>query len=111
MLVVDDNENARIVLANMLTGMSFKVDVAASGDEAIAAVREAAAKNAPFEIVFMDWQMPGMDGLEAAAAIRALELSRPPHQIMVTAYGREEILTGAAAIGMDEVLIKPCLSG
>ena len=106
-LVVDDNENARTVLTGMLTGMSFRADCVGSGAEAIVAVREAAANDAPFEVVFMDWQMPGMDGLEAAARIRALGLSKPPHQIMVTAYGPEELLKSAASVGIDEVQVKP----
>ena len=106
-LVVDDNENARSVLTEMLAGMSFKVDAVASGAEAITAVRVAAANNVPFEVVFIDWQMPEMDGLQVATRIRALGLSRPPHQIMVTAYGPEEIWKSATAAGVDDVQIKP----
>ncbi len=65
-LVVDDNENARQVLGELLGGMSFKVDLAASGQAAIVAVERAEAQGMPYEIVFLDWQMPGMDGNETA---------------------------------------------
>jgi PAS domain S-box-containing protein len=106
LLVVDDNENARTVLVDMLTSMSFQVEAAASGAEAIKAVREAVTDR-PFEIVFLDWQMPGLDGIETGHRIKALGLAVEPHLIMVTAYGREEMLKGAEAAGFAEVLIKP----
>ncbi|HWQ11006.1 MAG TPA: response regulator, partial [Holophaga sp.] len=107
MLVVDDNENARLVLVDMLAAMSFKVDAVASGAGALASVRDAASSGMPYEVVFLDWQMPNMDGLEAARQIKALGLVATPHLIMVTAYGREEVLKGAEAAGMEGVLIKP----
>jgi two-component system sensor histidine kinase/response regulator len=106
-LVVDDNENARLVLSDLLNGMSFKVDQAASGNAAIDAVQRAEADGRPYEIVFLDWLMPGMDGNEAAKRIRGLALSRMPHIMMVTAYGREEVLSGAEEAGIENVLIKP----
>ncbi|CAA7616112.1 Sensor protein barA [Magnetospirillum sp. LM-5] len=106
MMVVDDNENARAVLVDMLSSMSFKVDSFDSGPPAIEAIREAMVDE-PYEVVFLDWQMPGMDGLEVAEAIHSLRLLYPPHLIMVTAYGREEVLKGAQAADIGEVLIKP----
>ncbi|MEI7608525.1 MAG: response regulator, partial [Rhodospirillaceae bacterium] len=105
MLVVDDNESARSVLLDMLSSMSFRVEAVASGGEAVKAVR--AAADDPFEVVFLDWQMPGMDGIETGQAITALGLERPPHLVMVTAHGREEMLKGAEASGFEDVLIKP----
>ena len=107
MLVVDDNETARIVLADLLTSMSFDVESVPSGVEAIAAVRNACSTLKPFDIVFLDWQMPGLDGLETAAKIVDLRLAPNPHLIMVTAYGREDMLKGAEEVGIEEVLIKP----
>ncbi len=106
MLVVDDNENARAVLVDMLTSMSFRVDAVDSGKAAVAQVREVANAK-PFEVVFLDWQMPGMDGIETAQAILGLGLKTPPHLIMVTAHGREEIIKAAETAGIEDVLIKP----
>ncbi|PZO09815.1 MAG: hypothetical protein DCF27_04190 [Lysobacteraceae bacterium] len=106
-LVVDDNENARLVLADMLVGMSFVIDEASSGQAGIAAVAAAQASGTPYDIVFLDWQMPGMNGVEAAIQIRALPLACTPHLVMVTAYGREEAMSGAAAARIENVLIKP----
>jgi len=106
-LVVDDNENARLVLCEMLGSMSFKVDQAASGAAAIGAVDRAEALGMPYEVVLLDWMMPEMDGLETARRLRDLPLSRLPHMLMVTAYGHEEVINGAAEAGIEEVLIKP----
>ncbi|MDO8926962.1 MAG: PAS domain S-box protein [Sideroxyarcus sp.] len=106
-LVVDDNENARMVLGNMLDSMSLKVDQAASGKDAIGAVEQAEAQGTPYEIVFLDWQMPEMDGIATARRLRELPHKRMPHMTMVTAYGREEVIRGAEDAGIEDVLIKP----
>jgi signal transduction histidine kinase/DNA-binding response OmpR family regulator/HPt (histidine-containing phosphotransfer) domain-containing protein len=106
-LVVDDHAHARAVLVDLLTGMGLKAAEAEGGQAAIAAVDRAETAGEPFDIVFLDWQMPGMDGIEAAQRLRARPLARPPHLVMVTAYGREEVLRGAEAAGMEDVLIKP----
>ena len=106
-LVVDDNDSARTVLSGLLSAMSFSIDEAASGAAAIAAIERAAAAGKPFEVVFLDWQMPAMDGIEVARRIRALPLAEVPHLVMVTAFGREEVARGAAQAGVELVLIKP----
>ncbi|MEO6172939.1 MAG: response regulator, partial [Arenimonas sp.] len=106
-LVVDDNENARIVLADMLGAMSFNIDQVSSGKEAIDAVIRAESQDQSYDIVFLDWQMPGMDGIEAARKLRAEKLAHLPHLVMVTAYGREEVIRGAEEASLEDVLIKP----
>jgi two-component system sensor histidine kinase/response regulator len=106
-LVVDDNDKARLILRDMLESMSFAVDEAASGKEAVEKVRREASLLLPFEVVFMDWNMPGMDGIEAVKAIQGLGLAMPPHILMVTAYGREEVIRAADHIAIEQVLIKP----
>ncbi|CAO3380602.1 response regulator [Azospirillum argentinense] len=106
-LVVDDNENARVVLTDMLSAMSFTTEAVDSGAAAIQATRRAAREGRPFRVVLLDWQMPGMDGLETSAGLAALELELAPHHIMVTSYGREEVLKGAENTAIEEVLFKP----
>ena len=106
-LVVDDNDHARAVLADMLAGMGFAVSDAASGQAAIDAVGRAAQDGRPYEVVLLDWQMPGMNGAQAALRIAELGPRPPPHIAMVTAYGREEVIRQARQAGIDEVLIKP----
>ena len=69
MLVVDDNPAAREILADALRDVSDRVDVVASGEEAVAAVKQHDASG-PYDVVFMDWRMPGVDGLEATRRIK-----------------------------------------
>ncbi len=107
-LIIDDNAQAREIESSMLTSMTFKVDEAPSGAEGIEMVQQAANRNDPYDIVFVDWQMPGLDGIETGKRIRALPgLAVLPHLVMVTAYGREEVLKQAEDAAFDNVLIKP----
>jgi len=106
-LVVDDNENARLVLAELLGNMNFNVDQVASGQDAINAVELADKNGTSYEIVFMDWKMPDMDGIDTSKRLHTGLNSRVPHIIMVTAYGREEIIKAAEEAGIADVLIKP----
>jgi signal transduction histidine kinase/DNA-binding response OmpR family regulator len=107
-LIIDDNPQARAVLSSMLTSMTFEADEAPSGLEGIEMVRHAAEVNKPYEIVYVDWQMPGLDGFETGKRIRALpNLQVPPHLVMVTAYGREEVLKQADENAFANILIKP----
>ena len=88
--------------------MTFVVHEAASGLEGIEMVQQAAARKEPYDIVFIDWQMPGLDGIETGKKIRALPgLAAPPRLVMVTAYGREEVMKQAEDAAFDNVLIKP----
>ncbi len=110
-LIIDDNPHARAVLADMLANMSLVADQAASGEEAIGMISQAATNGKAYEIAFIDWQMPGIDGIETGERILALPgLGSPPRLIMVTAYGREEVLRQAEEAGFDNVLIKPVTS-
>lgn len=106
-LVVDDNAMARMVMAEMLSSMTFSVTEAASGQAAIAAVRAAAAAGQDFDIVYLDWRMPTMDGIETARQLKTLELDRAPFIVMATAHGREEVLREAHSVGIEDVLVKP----
>ncbi|MCF8211962.1 MAG: PAS domain S-box protein [Rhodoferax sp.] len=106
-LVVDDNEHARTVLRDLLEAMGFLVSEAPSGALAIHQVVHADAEGSGFDLVFMDWQMPGQDGIESARQLQLQPLKQMPHLVMVTAHGREEALRSAQDVGMRDVLIKP----
>jgi two-component system, sensor histidine kinase and response regulator len=106
-LVVDDNSTSRQILQEMLESFSFEVSVAASGEEGLTEI-EKSISNRGYDIVLMDWKMPGIDGIEAARRIKNLSgQSRMPRIILVTAYGREEIMRQAEKMGLDGFLIKP----
>jgi PAS domain S-box-containing protein len=106
-LVVDDSDSARAVLTDMLQGMTFTVVEASSGQAAIQAVQQAAQSGEPFDIVYLDWRMPEMDGIETARHLKALNLQQAPFIVMATAHGREEVLKQAESVGIEEVLLKP----
>ncbi|MGE0498827.1 MAG: response regulator [Ramlibacter sp.] len=106
-LVVDDNAPARMVLADLLDTMAFSVSQVPSGELALQQLQAAQEEDRPFEVVYLDWRMPGLDGPATARRIRALGLARPPLIILVTAHGREEVLAESAATGIRDVLIKP----
>jgi two-component system sensor histidine kinase/response regulator len=106
-LVVDDNEQAREILSNVLRGFSLRADSASSGEEAIQKVASADSQD-PYRVVLMDWQMPGMNGLQASREIMRGKRSKGlPKIVMVTAFGREDLQTQAEEIGIDGYLLKP----
>jgi two-component system sensor histidine kinase/response regulator len=106
-LVVDDNPLAVHTLSEMLRSMTFRVDAVASGADAIAAVARADRDADPFAIVFLDWRMPGLDGMETARRLDAMPLGKRPRRVLVTAYGREDVLREAESTGFDGILVKP----
>ncbi|GHT81796.1 hypothetical protein AGMMS49960_05230 [Betaproteobacteria bacterium] len=106
-LVVDDNENARVVIRDTLQGMNLDVSEATSGFAVVDMCRYAFSSGNPFQIVILDWQMPGMDGIEVANKLRTEFKADCPHMLMMTAYGREEVLHGAAEAGIENVFVKP----
>jgi signal transduction histidine kinase/DNA-binding response OmpR family regulator/CHASE3 domain sensor protein len=106
-LVVDDNSAAREIMAEALAGVTAKVEVVSSGAEALAAVEQHDASS-PVDLVFMDWRMPGMDGLQATRNIKEnARLRKQPAVVMVTAFGREEVREEAERLGVDGFLLKP----
>jgi two-component system sensor histidine kinase/response regulator len=107
-LVVDDNPAAREILREALSAVARHVDTATSGRHAIAAVRQEDAASTPYDVVFMDWRMPEMDGLQASRHIKSDEtLTTPPAIVLVTAFGREEVREEAERLQLDGFLLKP----
>ena len=106
-LVVDDNPSARAVLEGLLERMSFEVTSVDSGLNAIAEVKAAEERGCPYRVVFLDWQMPVMNGGETARQLAKLPLRQKPHCILLTGYGGEGVLREAQDCGFDEILVKP----
>jgi signal transduction histidine kinase/DNA-binding response OmpR family regulator len=92
-LVVDDNAAARELLTAMSRAIGLRVDAVAGGEEALAQVRQADAGDDPYQLLLLDWKMPGMDGVACAQALVAQAALRHPAPvvIMATAFGREEV--------------------
>jgi signal transduction histidine kinase/CheY-like chemotaxis protein/HPt (histidine-containing phosphotransfer) domain-containing protein len=105
-LVVDDNDVSLQILAEMLRFFQLEVGTASSGPAALASLKAAVA--APYDLVLMDWHMPGMNGDEATQRLhRDAAIAHQPKVVMVTAYGREDVFRLAEQAGVDGFLIKP----
>ena len=113
-LVVDDSATAREALRLTTHSLGWRVDEADSGEEAIARIQaKSATQSVTYDVLLLDWQMPGMDGLTTAQAIRKTisnEYSKPdrtPIVLMVTAYSRDELSAKPSMINVDALLSKP----
>ena len=106
-LVVDDNPISREIIINYLDLFGFSSDEASSGEEAIQQL-ENSVNDDPYKLVLMDWQMPGMNGIEAAKIIlQNKSLSKKPVIVMVSSFGREDLLKDAQDAGVNGYLVKP----
>jgi PAS domain S-box-containing protein len=106
-LVVDDNQQAREILTETLKGLALRAESSPSGEDAIRELASADAQD-PYQLVLMDWYMPGIDGLEASRIIkRGGRIKQVPRILMVTAFGREDIRTQAEEMEIDGYLLKP----
>ncbi|MBB2495718.1 PAS domain S-box protein [Aquipseudomonas ullengensis] len=111
-LVVDDNASAREILSTMADSFGLEVDAAWDGAQALHMIMAAEKQELPYDLVLMDWKMPGMDGVETIHRLQNEQLSRTPAVIMVTAYGREDALSSAEnrGVALKTVLTKPVTS-
>ncbi|MGQ0800975.1 MAG: response regulator [Pseudomarimonas sp.] len=101
-LVVDDNVTAREVFGSMLESLRFEVRLAASAESALLMM----GQNQPaVDLLVIDWQLPGMNGIEAVRALR--RDARCPACVMVTAHGDEHLAAEAERAGIDVFLHKP----
>lgn len=107
-LIVDDNPASREILHNLFESWSVQADLVASGSEAIAFLEAANEAGTNYDLMLIDWKMPGMDGIEAVEAMQASDkLTRLPTIMMVSAYAREEAMAGARQAGISAFLVKP----
>jgi Response regulator containing a CheY-like receiver domain and a GGDEF domain len=105
-LVVDDDriaaEHARMVLEEV----GIHADTCYSGEEALRMMEVQHLKHKPYNLVLMDWSMPGMNGLEASAEIRK-QYDSETTVVVLTAYSWDDIEAEAHRIGVDNFLAKP----
>ncbi|MGG7604780.1 response regulator [Massilia sp. BKSP1R2A-1] len=107
-LVVDDSATARAALAEMLEGIGVRADTVASGEECLAALAGARGDGAPFDIVLMDYLMPGLDGVETIRRIhRTVGGDAPPAILMVSVCTRDTVLEQEGELPVDAFLHKP----
>ncbi|MGB2578758.1 PAS domain S-box-containing protein [Elusimicrobium simillimum] len=104
-LAVDDAEEIREYFTNIMELFSIKCDVAASGAEALELIEK--NKSTPYNIIFVDWMMPGMDGIELTKKIKDLEDENKPVVIMISMSAWSEIEEQAKKAGVAGFVPKP----
>lgn len=108
-LAVDDNPSARKVLTEMGGALGWQVDTVESGERAIQQITRSIALAQPYDVILVDWSMPGIDGWETSKRIRELPSALMPLIVMVTAHGREAMAEQSAQESglLDGFLTKP----
>ena len=102
-LVVDDNELHRELIARMLDLVGYSADVVTSGEEALEAIEQK-----EYSLILMDLAMPRLDGFATTQQIRSASLP-DPYIIAVTALNMDNPKEECRQAGMDDVLQKPVL--
>ena len=110
-LIVDDNATNRRILDHQVASWGMVPAVAAGGAEALTLLKAASRSGARFDLVILDLQMPGMDGLQLAAAIKAdADLASIP-LVILTSLGQRGHSAAAQAAGVAGYLTKPVREG
>jgi signal transduction histidine kinase/CheY-like chemotaxis protein len=109
-LVAEDNEINALLARVLLTRLGHHPVIAGHGEAAVESWAAARAAGQPYDLVLMDVQMPGMDGLQAARRIRAAEAAAGDRSVRIlalTANAQAEDREACLAAGMDGLLVKP----
>jgi PAS domain S-box-containing protein len=109
-LIVDDNEQARIILSNIVNSLGFEVDVAEEGQTALAQISIEDRSENPYQLAIIDWLMPKMDGVTLTKKIQtSSDIRNKPPIIMATAHDKNELISAAesAEIKLQGIVIKP----
>ena len=104
MIVVDDDEEVCRNVVKAMSGAGVSTDYATGGERAVQMVCAAQAEGEPYDLILLDWKMPGMHGLEAARMIR--KDSKAPI-LLLTSYDWREIEQEAIEIGVNHFMPKP----
>lgn len=102
-LIIDDSRAMRTILRHILTDLGFQTQEAVNGKEGLEAVK----KTQNLDLVFVDWNMPVMDGLEFVVALRAGEHRAQIPVIMVTTENEMDFVLKALEAGANEYIMKP----
>jgi signal transduction histidine kinase/CheY-like chemotaxis protein len=107
LLVADDNSDVTDYFASMLASYSMKCDIAHSGAEALALIADAAKADAPYDIIFLDWTMPVMNGADTAREINAA--GYPGVIVMISAKDWADMEDAMLPLGVTNFIAKPVL--
>ena len=92
-LIVDDNPRSLALLQAMTTALGWQVATATHGEQALELAVEAHAAGAPYQAIFIDWSMPGMDGGQTARRLRQLADAQEPALILMGSAQARELLS------------------
>ena len=107
-LVVDDSSTTRHSLVAMLRANGLEARAVASGEEALAALEGRSQAGEPFDLVLMDWRLPGKNGIETSRRIKASQsLSKIPAIVMISAFERNEVMSELNGIELEGFLVSP----
>ena len=112
-LVMDDEEAVRGVLVTLLQGMGAEVDAVGSGAEGLREIARVDGGDTPYHVALVDFYMPsvsgpGMSGTQVVRRMRTdTGISLPPRVVLVTGWGREDVIREVRETGVDAVLLKP----
>ncbi len=107
-LLVDDFEMVRMMLRMALSDLGFtNIEEAENGRVALARIKEADSQGTPFGIIFCDWSMPEVTGIEVLEALRGQQAFKSLPFVMVTAEAEQDCVVRAIRAGANEYLIKP----
>ena len=105
-LVVDDEEDICLTVQAQMADTGVEVDYATDGETAVAKSAEAYHGGQGYDVILLDWKMPGMDGVETAKRIRGYAGEDVPI-LVLTAFDWSEIESDARAAGINAFLAKP----
>jgi CheY-like chemotaxis protein/signal transduction histidine kinase/HPt (histidine-containing phosphotransfer) domain-containing protein len=106
-LVVDDNRTNQWILEEILSHWGLRTTAVGTGEAGIRAAADARRGGDPYRIVLLDGNMPGMDGFEVAARLRAEEPGRPASVILLTSAGRRGDAARCRDLGISGYITKP----
>ncbi|TAJ53155.1 MAG: response regulator [Nevskiaceae bacterium] len=104
-LVVDDRAGSAELLAGWLTAFGCRATTAGGGEQALAMLRD--QRDEPPRLVLVDWDMPGLNGVETVQRLAGLPLAGRPALVMMSAFAGDEMMSLAKAAGVNAFLSKP----
>ncbi|MGN0933002.1 response regulator [Falsigemmobacter intermedius] len=107
-MAVDDNPASRQIIREVFAEWSVQVDTASSAAEAIASLEAASEVGRDYDLLLLDWKMPGIDGLAAARMVNENKgILKKPKMVVLTAYGSDEFTAEVGSSGVSAYLTKP----
>lgn len=101
-LIVEDEQDIRELLKFNLAGRGYEVVLAENGEEGLLAIKEQ-----PFELMILDWMLPGVSGVQVARVARGMENGKNMTILMLTAKSEPENVVEGLEAGADDYMVKP----